>query len=189
MQRREAGVVGVGFWLLVAMFMAMFAVRAHAQGEDEAWQAFHGQVVISDVMIAPSEAFESGATMVAALRRVERNAVGARDGFWRLHAVAFLDPILTSGVLRLRASDVTAPNQRDQVRVFDVRGEAGQKVLPLPDLVLTAAMGFQAGHKYELAIERIDDQPAAEAVPVAGAAPAAASGKADVCAKGMITLR
>jgi hypothetical protein len=188
MQRREV-MVGLGFWLLVAMFMALFAVRAHAQGEDEAWQAFHGQVVISDIMIAPSDAFESGATMVAALRRVERNAVGARDGFWRLHAVAFLDPILTSGTLRLRASDVTAPNQHDQVKIFDVRGQAGQKVVPLPDLVLTAAMGFQAGHKYELAIERVDDQTATDVVPVAGGAPAAASGKADVCAKGMITLR
>jgi hypothetical protein len=188
MQRQHI-MVGVGFWLLVAMFMAMFAMRAHAQGEDEAWQAFHGQVVISDIMIAPAEAFDSGATMVAALHRVERNTVGAREGFWRLHAVAFLDPVLTSGVLRLRALDVTGPNQRDQVRVFDVRGEAGQKVVPLPDLVLTAAMGFKAGHKYELAIERIDDQPTVETLPVAGAAPAAASGKADVCAKGMITLR
>ena len=41
MQRHA--VVGVGFWLLVAMFMALFAVRAHAQGEDEAWAAFTGR--------------------------------------------------------------------------------------------------------------------------------------------------
>jgi hypothetical protein len=187
MQRHA--VVGVGFWLLVAMFMALFAVRAHAQGEDEAWQAFHGQVLISDTMIAPAEAFDSGATMVAALRRVERTTVGERDGFWRLHAVAFLDPAApVSGAVRLRASDVTEPNQHDKVRTFNVEGEPGQKVLPLKDLVLTAAMGFKAGHRYELAIEAgAADEATAGAV--AGPAPTAASGKADTYAKGMITLR
>ncbi len=77
-------------------------------------------------------------------------------GSGALHAVAFLDPAApTSGAVRLRATDVTEPNQHDQVRVFDVAGEPGQKVLPLKDLVLTAAMGFKAGHRYELSIEPV----------------------------------
>src|SRR5690349_6420364 len=113
--RRDA-VLGLGFWFLVAAFLALFAVRAHAQGEDEAWQAFHGQLLVSDVMIAPADGFDSGATMVAALHRVERKAVDAtRDGFWRLHVVAFLDPAAPSGALRMRATDVTAPDRRVQV--------------------------------------------------------------------------
>jgi hypothetical protein len=182
--RREA-VLGVGFWLLVAAFVAMFAVRAHAQGEDEAWHAFHGQVLVSDVMIAPADKFDSGATLVAALRRVERKAVGARDGFWRLHLVAFLDPAAASGALRMRATDVTAPQHRVQVRLFDVEGAPGQKMLSMNDLVLSGDMGFKAGHQYELAIESGSDE-APE-----GIAPEVkpAAGKPDVYAKGMITLR
>jgi hypothetical protein len=177
--RRET-VVGVGFWLLVAAFVSMFALRAHAQGEDEAWQAFHGQVLVSDVMIAPTEAFDSGATLVAALRRVERKAVDARDGFWRLHLVAFLDPAAPSRALRMRATDITAPQHRVQVRLFDVDGEPGQKMLSMKDLVLSGDMGFKPGHQYELAIEQGGDE-APEAKPAAG--------KPDVYAKGMITLR
>jgi len=189
----------MGFWLLAAaMLMTMFAARARAQGEDEAWQAFHGQVVISDIMIAPADAFESGATMVAALRRAERTTVGGRDGFWRLHAVAFLDPAAPSGALRMRASDVTVPNQRDQVKVFDLAGAAGQKVLPVADLVLTGAMGFKPGHRYELSIEQAPEEPATGLPSAGGVAPVSAGGggsatgvggKPAVYAKGMITLK
>ena len=196
---RRHTVVGMGFWLLAAaMLMTMFAARARAQGEDEAWQAFHGQVVISDIMIAPADAFESGATMVAALHKAERTAVGRRDGFWRLHAVAFLDPAAPSGALRLRASDVTAPNQREQVKVFDLVGVAGQKVLPVADLVLTGAMGFKPGHRYELTIEPAPEAPATGLPSAGGGAAVSAGGgtsasgvggKTAVYAKGMITLR
>lgn len=196
---RRHTVVGMGFWLLAAaMLMTMLATRARAQGEDEAWQAFHGQVVISDIMIAPAAAFESGATMVAALHKAERTAVGGRDGFWRLHAVAFLDPAAPSGGLRLRASDVTAPNQREQVKVFDLVGVAGQKVLPVADLVLTGAMGFKPGHRYELTIEPVPEEPATGLPSAGGGAGVTAGGgtsasgvggKTAVYAKGMITLR
>ena len=193
---RRHALVGMSFWLLAAaILMTVFAARARAQGEDEAWQAFHGQVVISDIMIAPADAFESGATMVAALHKAERSTVGARDGFWRLHAVAFLDPAAPSGTLRLRASDVTAPNHREQVKIFDLAGVAGQKVLPVADLVLTGAMGFKPGHRYELTIEQAPEEPAS-GVPSAGGGGVSAAGatsgvggKPAVYAKGMITLK
>jgi hypothetical protein len=189
---RRHVMAGMGFWLLAAaLLMTMFAARARAQGEDEAWQAFHGQVVISDILIAPVDAFQSGATMVAALRRAERTAVGGRDGFWRLHAVAFLDPAAPSGTLRLRASDVTEPNQREQVKVFDLSGEPGQKVVPVADLVLTGAMGFKPGHKYELAVEQGPPELGTDLTTTGGGTGAGApgAGKTAVYAKGMITLR
>jgi hypothetical protein len=194
---RRQTLVGMGFWLLAAaMLMTMFAARARAQGEDEAWQAFHGQMVISDIMIAPADAFESGATMVSALHKAERTTVGARDGFWRLHAVAFLDPAAT-GALRMRALDVTAPNQREQVKVFDLAGQAGQKILPVADLVLTGAMGFKPGHRYELSIEPAPEEAGTGSPSGIGAAAAAGGGtsasgvggKTAVYAKGMITLK
>jgi hypothetical protein len=191
---------GMGFWLLVAAFVALMVGRVRAEGpgplpfapamspaqtpgvaspsHDEVWSQFHGQVVFSDVLVAPTSAFPSDRVMVAALHRIERNTVEGTDGFWRLHAIAFLDPAPPSGALRLRATDVTIPKQRHEVRVFELATEAGTKELPLNDIVLTDAMGFAAGHKYEVAIERGGED-------VAGGI----AGKQDVYAKGVITLR
>ena len=100
--------------------------------------------------------------------------------------------------MRLRALDVTAPNQREPVKVFDLAGEAGQKVLPVADLVLTGAMGFKPGHRYELTIQSAPEEPAT-GLPSAGGgggvsaagAPSTSgvAGKPAVYAKGMITLK
>jgi hypothetical protein len=131
-------------------------------------------VLFSDVLIAPAAQFPSPAAMTDALRRLKRTTVEGAGGFWRLHMVAFLDPAPTNGAFQLRATDVTDPKDRREVRLFDVDGNPGDHQLSVNDLVVTEVMGFERGHRYEIAvIPRRDDQPA---------------GKGDVYAKGVITL-
>ncbi len=138
------------------------------------WGQFHGQVVFSDVLIAPAAQFPSPAAMTDALRRLKRTTVEGAGGFWRLHMVAFLDPQPEGGAFQLRATDVTDPKDRREVRLFDVDGKPGDRELGINDLVVTEVMGFERGHRYEIAvIPRRDDLPA---------------GKGDVYAKGVITL-
>jgi hypothetical protein len=139
------------------------------------WGQFHGQVLFSDVMIAAPAQFPSDAAMSEALRRLKRTTVeGGAEGFWRLHMVAFLDPAPQIASFRLRATDVTDPKDRHEVRMFEVDGLPGQKELAINDLVVTEVMGFERGHRYEIAvISRGDDLPA---------------GKGDVYATGVITL-
>jgi hypothetical protein len=138
------------------------------------WGQFHGQVVFSDVLIAPAAQFPSAAAMTDALKRLKRTTVEGVGGFWRLHMLAFLDPTPKSGAFELRATDVTDPKDPHEVRLFDVDGNPGDHELSVNDLVVTEVMGFARGHRYEIAvIPRRDDQPA---------------GKGDVYAKGVITL-
>jgi hypothetical protein len=135
---------------------------------------FHGQVVFSDIMIASPAQFPSDAAMSEALRRLKRTTVEGADGFWRLHMVAFLEPAPRVTSFRLRATDVTDPKDRREVKMFEVDGQPGQTELEINDLVVTSVMGFERGHRYEIAvIPRGDDLPA---------------GKGDVYAKGVITL-
>ncbi len=70
-------------------------------------KAFRGQVLFSDVMIAPASAFPSGDAMVTALQRLKRSSVEGTGGFWRLHVVAFPNPVPTGGTYRLLAKDTT----------------------------------------------------------------------------------
>jgi hypothetical protein len=138
------------------------------------WGQFHGQVVFSDVLIAPAAQFPSASAMTDALKRLKRTTVEGVGGFWRLHMVAFLEPAPEGGAFQLRATDVTDPKDRREVRLFDVDGQPGDKELAINDLVVTEVMGFERGHRYEIAvIPRRDDLPA---------------GKGDVYAKGVITL-
>jgi hypothetical protein len=138
------------------------------------WGQFHGQVVFSDIMIASPAQFPSDAAMSEALRRLKRTTVEGADGFWRLHMVAFLEPAPQVTSFRLRATDVTDPKDRHEVKMFEVDGKPGQTELEINDLVVTDVMGFERGHRYEIAvIARTDDLPA---------------GKGDVYAKGVITL-
>lgn len=189
--RRDVAMAGLGFWLLVSAFLALIGGRARANsagvgpaGAPAAPSAglvapptqgqFHGQVVFSDVLIAPAAQFHSPAAMTDALKRLKRTTVEGVGGFWRLHLVAFLDPAPASGAFQLRATDVTDPKDRREVRLFDVDGNPGDHELAVSDLVVTEVMGFARGHRYEIAvIPRRDDQPA---------------GKGDVYAKGVITL-
>ena len=138
------------------------------------WGQFHGQVVFSDIMIASPAQFPSDTAMSEALRRLKRTTVEGAEGFWRLHMVAFLDPAPRIASFRLRATDVTDPKDRHEVKMFEIDGQPGQNRLAVNDLVLTEVMGFERGHRYEIAvIARGDDLPA---------------GKGDVYAKGVITL-
>jgi len=192
--RRDVAMAGLGFWLLVSAFLALIGGRARANGAAAApagspvasgerpalpappptWGQFHGQVVFSDVLIAPAAQFPSPTAMTDALKRLKRTTVEGVGGFWRLHMLAFLDPAPASGAFQLRATDVTDPKDPREVRLFDVDGTPGDHQLPINDLVVTEVMGFARGHRYEIAvIPRRDDQPA---------------GKADVYAKGVITL-
>ncbi len=186
--RRDVAMAGLGFWLLVSALVALMAGRARAQAPALApaimpttaptaaltWGQFHGQVVFSDVLIASAAQFPSGAAMIEALRRLKRTTVEGADGFWRLHLVAFLDPAPKTASFRLRATDVTDPKDRREVKMFEVDGQPGQNELSINDLVVTEVMGFARGHRYEIAvIPRADEPPA---------------GKADVYAKGVITL-
>jgi hypothetical protein len=195
--RRDVAMAGLGFWLLVSAFLAMIGGRARANGPATGpagtpvasaapptavpvparppnWGQFQGQVLFSDVLIAPAAQFPSPAAMVDALKRLKRTTVEGGGGFWRLHMLAFLDPAPTSGAFQLRATDVTDPKDPREVRLFDVDGTPGDHELSVNDLVVTEVMGFVRGHRYEIAvIPRRDEQ---------------AAGKADVYAKGVITL-
>jgi hypothetical protein len=196
--RRDVALAGLGFWLLVSALVALMGGRAHADskvaviapaapvGPDApaapvvpgaatvTWGQFHGQVVFSDIMIASPAQFPSDAAMNEALRRLKRTTVEGADGFWRLHMVAFLEPAPRVTSFRLRATDVTDPKDRHEVKTFEVDGKPGQTELEINDLVVTDVMGFERGHRYEIAvIARGDDVPA---------------GKGDVYAKGVITL-
>jgi hypothetical protein len=186
--RREVALAGLGFWLLVSALVALWGGRAHADAPATpaapvatvapvaavTWGQFHGQVVFSDVMIASPAQFPSDTAMSEALRRLKRTTVEGTDGFWRLHMLAFLDPAPPAPSFRLRATDVTDPKDRHDVRMFEIDGKPGQKELEINDLVVTEVMGFERGHRYEISvIPRGDDVPA---------------GKGDVYAKGVITL-
>jgi len=74
-----------------------------------------------------------------------------------------------------RATDTTAGKDRKQIKVFEISAPAGQSELAISDLVLTDVMGFQRGHRYELAV-------------VGGGDEDAGAGKGDVYAQGVITL-
>ena len=192
--RREVALAGLGFWLLVSALVALWGGRAHADVKvatiTPAAQSapvttgapatgvtrgqFHGQVLFSDIMIASPAQFPSDAAMSEALRRLKRTTVEGTDGFWRLHMVAFLEPPPQGTSFRLRATDVTDPKDRREVKMFEVDGQPGQTELEINDLVVTKVMGFERGHRYEISvIPRGDDL---------------AAGKGDVYAKGVITL-
>ena len=65
---------------------------------------------------------------------------------------------------------------------FEVPVERGSKELRLDDFVVTEAMGFARGTSYEISIEAAPEEGAA-------AGETKKAGKADVYAKGVITLR
>lgn len=142
---------------------------------DSAAKAFRGQVILSDVMIAPASAFTSGDAMVSALHRLKRTTVQGVDGFWRLHMVAFPSPVPAGGTYRLRATDTAEGKQHKPTRVFEISAQPGHPEVEMPDLVLTDVMGFKAGHSYEIAVVGTGDAETG-------------AGKEDVYAQGVITL-
>jgi hypothetical protein len=167
----------------VAVVLSTFAALAPvAEADDGLWRTFRGRVVCSDIALAPASSFGSGAQMTSALKRIERSAFDQTAGFWRIHIVAFLDRPAATSSLVLRATDTSDPRAPRVVRVFEVPVERGEKELRMDDFVVTPAMGFAPGGSYELAIEAPGDGG------VAGPETAKA-GKADVYAKGVITLR
>ena len=167
----------------VAVVAAILAALAPlAAADDGLWRTFRGRIVFSDVALAAASNFESSAQMTFALRRIERSAFDQSAGFWRLHIIAFLDRPAPTSTLVLRASDTSDSRNGRPVRVFEVPVERGEKELRLDDFVVTSAMGFAPGASYEFAIEAPGD--AGAAGPETGKA-----GKADVYAKGVITLR
>jgi hypothetical protein len=179
--RREAAMVGLGLWLLVSALVALIGGRVRADtsvpppaaATGANWGQFRGQVVFSDVLIAAPSEFASPSAMTEALQRLKRTTVEGADGFWRLHMVAFLEPAPKAGSFRLRATDVTDPKDRREVKTFEIDGQPGQNQLAINDLVVTEVMGFARGHRYEIAVV-----PGGEI----------SAGKGDVYAKGVITL-
>ena len=167
---------------VAAVAMVLAALAPLAQADEALWQAFHGRVVCSDIALAPASNFGSGAQMTSALKRIERSGFDQTAGFWRLHIIAFLNRPAPTSTLVLRTTDTSDPRAPRAVRVFEVPVERGEKELRLDDFVVTPAMGFAPGGSYELAIEAPGDGG------VAGPETAKA-GKADVYAKGVITLR
>jgi hypothetical protein len=165
---------------VVATTLAALAPLAAA--DDGLWRTFRGRVVFSDVALAAASNFESSAQMTSALRRIERSAFDQSAGFWRLHVIAFLDRPAPTSSLVLRATDTRDPRAARAVRVFEVPVERGEKELRLDDFVVTPTMGFAPGGSYEFAIEAPGD--AGTTGPET-----AKAGKADVYAKGVITLR
>jgi hypothetical protein len=170
-------------WLvgLVALFaLAAFAPRASA--DEEMWRSFRARVMFSDVALAPESNFQSPATMASALRRIQRSTFDQTAGFWRMHILAFLDRPAAASTLVMRATDVTDPRAPRPTRVFEVPVERGAKELRLDDFVVTESMGFARGASYEIAIEAAPEDGSA-------AGETKKAGKADVYAKGVITLR
>lgn len=165
--------------LAVVAGLLLLPMRAPASAGAEAWGQFRGQIVFSDVLLAPD--FGSDRVMVTSLNRMRRSAVQEVTGFWRLHLVAFLDEPAAGEMLHVVARDVTAPADRERasrgelppLRVFETPSDPGQKILHMNDLVLTEAMGFQRGHEYGITIEKESE----------------GGGKEDVYAQGVITLR
>jgi hypothetical protein len=170
-RRLAASAVIAGLWFLPA--------RAPAAAGDQAWSQFRGQVVISDVLLAPD--FGSDRVMVTSLNRMRRSAVDEVSGFWRLHLVAFLDTPAAGEMLHVVARDITAPEDRDRarrgelpaLRIFETPSDPGDRVLHMNNLVLTEAMGFQRGHEYGITVEKDAED----------------GGKQDVYAQGVVTLR
>jgi len=172
--------------------MALVGVGAGALGahaDDATWRSLRGRVVFSDIAPAPADNFPSGEARAAALHRIGRTSIEQTGGFWRIHMLAFLDRPAATDTVVLRAFDVGVPEGRAvrafqprQVRVFEVPVDRGATELRLDDFVVTEAMGFEAGASYEFSVEA----PPEEGNPLA--APKKA-GKADVYAKGVITLR
>ena len=169
-------------WACVALVVTLVGSGmfgpARARADETSWRQFRGRVVVSDFMIAPAASFPSPAVMVAALRRMERTTIESSAGFWRLHLYAFLDRAPEGDSLRLLAIDVTDAREPREVRAFDVATVQGEKELPLGDFVLSEDMGFVKGHRYEIAVARGRDDSATPD-----------KGKADVYAKGVITLK
>src|SRR5262245_1412360 len=166
-----------------ALALAGIAAFAPAASADETlWRTFRGRVTFSDVSLAPESTFENPTMMAAALRRIQRSSVEQTAGFWRLHLLAFLDRPAATSALVLRATDVTDARAPREIRVFEVPAERGLKELRLDDFVVTETMGFQRGASYEITIEAAPET-------VGGAAETRKAGKADVYAKGVITLR
>ena len=132
---------------------------AEAAG-DETWRQFRRQVLFSDVLLAPAAEFPSPARRGSrACGACERTEIDGPSGFWRIHCVAFLDPAAPSGALTLRATDVTDPERTARGGVFEVAAEPGdQASCQVDDLVLTDAMGFERGHRYEIG-QRLEDRP------------------------------
>jgi hypothetical protein len=168
---------------------AMLAGAPRADADDAMWRTFRGRVMFSDVALAPAFNFDSSATMTAALKRLERSSIDETSGFWRVHMLAFLDHPAATDTLVLRAVDVNVPQAADvrrseprQVRVFEVPVERGAREVRLDDFVVTEAMGFQRNGTYEMRLEA----PPQDGSPMAETKKA---GKADVYAKGVITLR
>ncbi len=177
--------------VFLVVLVGLVAGSRWAVADDAMWRTFRGRVMFSDVALAPAFNFDSSATMTSALRRLERTSVDESSaGFWRLHMLAFLDRPAATDVLVLRAYDTSVPRERrasaiepKQVRVFEVPVERGAREVRLDDFVVTEAMGFERGTSYEVSLE---------APPEEGGNPLAGTkktGKADVYAKGVITLR
>ena len=170
-------------WLAgVVALVALTALAPGARAQDEIWRSFRGRVMFSDIALAPQSSFESPALMASALRRIQRSTVDQTSGFWRLHVIAFLDRPAPTGTLALRATDVTDPRVPRQVRVFELPIDRGSKELRLDDFVVTEAEGFARGSSYEISVEAPPEEGRATAY-------TKKAGKADVYAKGVITLR
>ena len=175
----------VGLMTFVGLVVGVANVRA----DDALSRTFRGRVMFSDIAPAPAGTFPSGAARTAALQRIGRSSIEQTGGFWRIHMVVFLDRPAGTDTLLLRAFDVGVPEARAvrsfeprQVRVFEVPVERGANEVSLDDFVVTEVMGFERGRSYEFSFEA----PPAEGSPLAEAKK---TGKADVYAKGVITLR
>jgi len=169
----------------IALLVGVIALAPRASADDALWRAFRGRVVFSDVALAPAANFDSSATMQAAVRRIERSTVDQRSGFWRLHVLAFFDRPSETTSMVMRATDVSDPRAPREVRVFQQPVQRGERELRLDDFVVSPEMGFKSGGTYEIAVEAAPE----EAETLGGAPETKKAGKADVYAKGVITLR
>ena len=168
-------IAGVLFASLAMTFGARPARAESADGDVEAFGALRRQVIVSDVLIAPLDDFPSSHVMLQALRRLARRTIHEQHGFWRVHFAAFMQPAPATDEVWTVVTDVTDLALRRQIKVFEMQAQPGAREVIVNDLVLTKEMGFEPGHRYEIAVI-----PGGEGPP---------SGKTDVLARGMVTLR
>src|SRR5581483_9160864 len=86
---RNLGNVGLIMWrrlqasaVIAGLILVFLPARAPAAVGEQAWDQFRGQIVISDVLLAPN--FGSDRVMITSLSRMRRSEVQEVDGFWRL---------------------------------------------------------------------------------------------------------
>jgi len=124
--------------LVLVLLLGAGPTRADDDGADEAFRALKHRVIVSEILIAPLADFPSSQAALAALRKLSRPEIQARNGFWRFHFVAFMEPSPDTAEVQMVMTDVTEPRHRREVKVFEADTGKLRGVLVAEDEQLVA---------------------------------------------------